>query len=68
MADTLDVANARSQFPTLKGGFIFADNAGGSQCAKDVADRAYDYLLNTNVQLGTFFYFVTLDPRTHAVM
>jgi selenocysteine lyase/cysteine desulfurase len=52
MSGLLDVAKARSQFPALKDGFIFADNAGGSQCLKDVADKVYDYLLNTNVQLG----------------
>ncbi|TDL13191.1 PLP-dependent transferase, partial [Rickenella mellea] len=49
---TLDVEKARSQFPSLKNGYIFADNAGGSQCLKDVVDRVSDYLLNTNVQLG----------------
>jgi len=31
MASTLDVDYARSQFPSLAGGYIFADNAGGSQ-------------------------------------
>ncbi len=30
---TLDIDKARSQFPALKSGFIFADNAGGSQTA-----------------------------------
>lgn len=49
---TLDVEKARSQFPALAGDFIFADNAGGSQCLKTVVDRISDYLLNTNVQLG----------------
>ena len=46
------VETARSQFPALTSGYIFADNAGGSQCAKGVVDRISDYLLNTNVQLG----------------
>ena len=54
MSALLDVEKARSQFPALKDGYIFADNAGGSQCLKDVADKVYDYLLFTNVQLGTF--------------
>lgn len=49
---SFDVAKARSQFPALKDGYIFADNAGGSQIAVGVADRIYDYLVNTNVQLG----------------
>jgi selenocysteine lyase/cysteine desulfurase len=52
MAPSLDLDFVRSHFPILKTGYIFADNAGGSQIAKDAADRMYDYLLNTNVQLG----------------
>ena len=49
----LDVEKCRSAFPALKSGYLFADNAGGSQCLKDVVDRISDYLLNTNVQLGS---------------
>ncbi|KAF8656071.1 hypothetical protein AX16_002771 [Volvariella volvacea WC 439] len=49
---TLDIDKARSSFPALDSGYIFADNAGGSQAAKVVVDRISDYLLNTNVQLG----------------
>ncbi len=48
----LDVTNARSHFPSLNSGYIFADNAGGSQAAKETIDRISDYLVNTNVQLG----------------
>ncbi|KAF7307987.1 Aminotran-5 domain-containing protein [Mycena kentingensis (nom. inval.)] len=48
----LDVEFARSQFPALKSGFIFADNAGGSQITLGAIDRIVDYLSNTNVQLG----------------
>ncbi|KAJ3819368.1 pyridoxal phosphate-dependent transferase [Lentinula raphanica] len=48
----LDVEYARSQFPALKTGFIYGDNAGGSQTVLNVADRIYEYLLNTNAQLG----------------
>ncbi|KAI0253736.1 PLP-dependent transferase [Lactifluus subvellereus] len=43
---------ARAQFPSLRSGFTFADNAGGSQCAELVAKCILDYLLNTNAQLG----------------
>ena len=46
------VSKARAHFPSLESGYIFADNAGGSQCLKSVVDRISDYLLNTNVQLG----------------
>jgi len=51
---SLDVAKARSFFPALSSqtAYIFADNAGGSQCSKPVIDRIVDYLSNTNVQLG----------------
>lgn len=49
---TLDVEECRAKFPSLKDGYIFADNAGGSQCLKGVVDAISDYLLNTNVQLG----------------
>ncbi|KZV97284.1 PLP-dependent transferase [Exidia glandulosa HHB12029] len=49
---TLNVDECRAKFPSLKGGYIFADNAGGSQCLKSVVDAVSDYLLNTNVQLG----------------
>ncbi|KAF7343885.1 Aminotran-5 domain-containing protein [Mycena venus] len=52
MAHTLDVEYARSQFPALKSGFIFADNAGGSQITQTSIDLIVDYLTNTNVQLG----------------
>ncbi|PPQ94697.1 hypothetical protein CVT25_009552 [Psilocybe cyanescens] len=54
---TLDVEKARLHFPILASGFIFADNAGGSQAAKEVVDMISDYLLNTNVQLGADYSF-----------
>ncbi|KAJ7258105.1 pyridoxal phosphate-dependent transferase [Mycena haematopus] len=49
---TLDVEYARAQFPALKSGFIYADNAGGSQITQTSIDLIVDYLSNTNVQLG----------------
>ena len=52
MSALLNVQNARSAFPALNSGYIYADNAGGSQCLADVVGRISDYLLNTNVQLG----------------
>ena len=48
----LDIALVRSKFPSLESGYIFADNAGGSQCLSSVVSCISDYLLNTNVQLG----------------
>jgi selenocysteine lyase/cysteine desulfurase len=51
---SLDIAKARSLFPSLSSQtpYIYADNAGGSQCSKPVIDRIVDYLSNTNVQFG----------------
>lgn len=50
----LDLPKVHSQFAGLLSNksYIFADNAGGSQCLTSVVDRISDYLLNTNVQLG----------------
>ncbi|GJJ14096.1 hypothetical protein Clacol_008353 [Clathrus columnatus] len=55
MATILDVQYARSQFPSLASGYTYADSAGGSQALKSVADAVYDYLINTNVQLGASY-------------
>ncbi|KAF8577063.1 PLP-dependent transferase [Ramaria rubella] len=55
MAYTLDVQFARSQFPILESGYVFGDNAGGSQALKSVADATRDYLLNTNAQHGATY-------------
>lgn len=49
---SLDVAKVRASFPSLRSGYIFADNAGGSQTAQPVIDNIVHYLSNTNVQLG----------------
>ncbi|KAI0760934.1 PLP-dependent transferase [Trametes elegans] len=49
---TLNIQAVRSAFPALASGFLFADNAGGSQCLADVVSHISDYLLNSNVQLG----------------
>lgn len=67
MAD-FDVNVARANFPSLNSGFLFADNAGGSQAAKGVVDRISDYLLNTNVQLGAdYSVSVTSTQRALSV-
>ena len=47
----LDIAKVRASFPPLRTGYIYADNAGGSQTAQQVIDNIVDYLSNTNVQL-----------------
>ncbi len=45
----------RAEFPALASGFVFLDNAGGSQVLRRVADRIHDYLLTTSVQLGASY-------------
>lgn len=51
----LDLDLVRAQFPALASGFVYLDNAGGSQTLARVADRIRDYLLTTNVQLGASY-------------
>lgn len=48
----LDIDHVRTQFPSLASGYVFGDNAGGSQVTGDVIARISDYLTHTNVQLG----------------
>ena len=62
-SDPLDVAYARAQFPALSSGFVFADNAGGSQCLGDAAARITDYLLRTNAQLGADYAVSVASTR-----
>lgn len=56
----LNLAAVRAAFPALASGYIFADNAGGSQCLASVVGAISDYLLRTNVQLGAD-YSVSID-------
>ena len=51
----LNLDHIRAEFPALAGGFVFLDNAGGSQVLARVADRVRDYLLTTSVQLGASY-------------
>lgn len=48
----LDPTTLHRHFPALKDDFIFADNAGGSQCLQGCVDNVVDYLLKSNVQMG----------------
>ena len=48
----LNLKHVRGQFPALGGDAVFLDNAGGSQVAKPVADRIFDFMFTANVQLG----------------
>lgn len=51
----LDLDVVRARFPALASGFVFFDNAGGSQTLGSVADRVRDYLVTNNVQLGASY-------------
>jgi cysteine desulfurase family protein (TIGR01976 family) len=51
----LNIDFVRKQFPALSGDWVFFDNAGGTQICRQAADRIYDYLLTTNVQLGASY-------------
>ncbi|HNS17821.1 MAG TPA: aminotransferase class V-fold PLP-dependent enzyme [Bacteroidales bacterium] len=51
----LDLDFIRSQFPALDGNWIYFDNAGGTQTARQVGERLTDYLFHTNVQLGASY-------------
>lgn len=52
MIVSVDISVVRSQFPALESGFVFLENAGGSQVPKVVADAIRDYMLESYVQLG----------------
>jgi cysteine desulfurase family protein (TIGR01976 family) len=45
----------RDEFPALATGFVYLDNAGGSQVLRRVADRVREYLLTSSVQLGASY-------------
>jgi selenocysteine lyase/cysteine desulfurase len=51
----LDAEAVSKQFPALQKylDFTFGDNAGGSQIIQAAIDRMTDYLINTNVQMGS---------------
>jgi cysteine desulfurase family protein (TIGR01976 family) len=51
----LDLDLVRAAFPALASGFVFLDNAGGSQTLGRVAERVREYLLTGNVQLGASY-------------
>jgi len=42
----------RAQFPALASGFVYMDNAGGSQVPGVVADAIRDYMLSNYAQIG----------------
>jgi selenocysteine lyase/cysteine desulfurase len=66
MAVALDMDEVRGNFPTLAGGNVYFDNAGGSLTLGAVAERIRDYLLNTNVQLGASYATSQVATKRYA--
>ena len=52
MNKPLDMDFVQSQFPALGGGWVFFDNAGGSQVLKGAVERISEFLIEKNVQIG----------------
>ena len=48
----LDIEYVRSQFPGLKNGWAFFDNAGGTQILSGAVERMNEFLFDMNVQTG----------------
>ncbi|RKS55542.1 cysteine desulfurase family protein (TIGR01976 family) [Gillisia mitskevichiae] len=51
----MDIDYIREQFPSLKKGYTFMDNAGGSQILGSSINCISEYFLNYNVQLGASY-------------
>ncbi len=51
----MEIKFVREQFPALESGFVFMDNAGGSQILGSSVDYISDYLIHSNVQLGASY-------------
>ena len=51
----MDIEYIREQFPSLKKGYTFMDNAGGSQILGSAIKNIQDYYLHYNVQLGASY-------------
>jgi len=51
----MDLEFIRKQFPSLKKGYTFMDNAGGSQILGSSINYISEYYLNYNVQLGASY-------------
>lgn len=54
----------RSQFPSLSGGQVFLENAGGSQVPISVPDRMHEFMLKAYVQTGAGYPASALATET----
>lgn len=51
----MEFSSVRSNFPSLKGDYIYLDNAGGTQILASVVNRTVEYYHTMNVQLGGLY-------------
>ena len=54
----------RAQFPALKNGFVFFENAGGSQLPKQVIERMQSFMVDAYVQTGADYPSSDLATET----
>ncbi len=52
MSDAIDLDFVQAHFPGLKSGWVFFDNAGGSQIIGGAVERISEFLIERNVQIG----------------
>ncbi|WP_226941919.1 aminotransferase class V-fold PLP-dependent enzyme [Pseudooceanicola spongiae] len=50
--DVIDMDFVQSNFPGMASGWVFFDNAGGSQIVQGALDRINEFLIHRNVQTG----------------
>lgn len=54
-ATTPSIYQIRRRFPSLASGFVFMDNAGGSQVPSSVPDAVQEFMVNSYVQVGASY-------------
>lgn len=57
-------ARLRAEFPALESGFVFLENAGGSQVPQCVIDRMAEFMRERYVQLGAGYLQADLADQT----
>ncbi len=60
------IQDVRKRFPALQSGFIYLENAGGSQVTASVADAIRDYMLSSYVQIGASYEASQVATQTVA--
>ena len=66
-ATPISISQIRSQFPALQSGFIYLENAGGSQVPASVPEAMHEYI--KNLSLGDMRELLPkLDPETRGAL